>query len=266
MHAAPMYIAETAPTPIRGILISLKEFFIVLGMVVSSWAFWEDLAFSCVFYNCKEANKLLEIVSFIAFSEIFFYQIIFYSECPGITKNGYISFVQAGYGVGSLLVGTVAGWRYMFGVSSPLAIIMGIGMWFLPDSPRWLLLCAIQGKGDIQNLKETAICCLCQLRGQAIGDSAPQQVDEILLELSYVGEEKKVTFGEMFRGKCKKALVIGAGLVLFQQVLQVKKLNLSELPTFQCIYPIGCFLQITGQPSVLYYAGSILQVLCLIKE
>lgn len=36
MHAAPMYIAETAPSQIRGQLISLKEFFIVLGMVVST--------------------------------------------------------------------------------------------------------------------------------------------------------------------------------------------------------------------------------------
>lgn len=36
MHAAPMYIAETAPSQIRGQLVSLKEFFIVLGMVVSS--------------------------------------------------------------------------------------------------------------------------------------------------------------------------------------------------------------------------------------
>lgn len=35
MHAAPMYIAETAPSHIRGRLISLKEFFIVIGMVVS---------------------------------------------------------------------------------------------------------------------------------------------------------------------------------------------------------------------------------------
>ncbi|TKY67851.1 D-xylose-proton symporter 2 [Spatholobus suberectus] len=172
MHAAPMYIAETAPTPIRGQLISLKEFFIVLGMV-------------------------------------------------------------AGYGIGSLFVDTVAGWRYMFGVSSPMVIIMGLGMWWLPPSPRWLLLRAIQGKGDVQNLKDIAIRSLCRLRGQAIHDSAPQQVDEILAELSYIGEEKEVTFGEMFQGKCLKALWIGAGLVLFQQI--------------------------TGQPSVLYYAASILQ-------
>jgi len=36
MHAAPMYIAETAPSQIRGRMISLKEFSTVLGMVVSS--------------------------------------------------------------------------------------------------------------------------------------------------------------------------------------------------------------------------------------
>ena len=126
--------------------------------------------------------------------------------------------MQAGYGIGSLLVDTVAGWRYMYGASIPLAVVMGIGMWWLPPSPRWLLLRAIQGKGDIQNLKETAIQSLYRLRGPAIGDSALQQVDEILSELSYVDEEKEVTIGEMFRGKYLKALLIGAGLVLFQQV------------------------------------------------
>ncbi|GMY06402.1 D-xylose-proton symporter-like 2 [Fagus crenata] len=172
MHAAPMYIAETAPSKIRGRLISLKEFFIVLGMV-------------------------------------------------------------GGYGFGSLLVDIVAGWRYMYGASTPLAVIMGIGMWWLPASPRWLLLRAIQGKGNMQELKETAICCLRRVRGPVFGDSAPEQVDEILAELSYVGEEKEATLSEMFKGKCLKALIIGAGLVLFQQI--------------------------TGQPSVLYYAASILQ-------
>ncbi|OMO89617.1 Sugar/inositol transporter [Corchorus capsularis] len=172
MHSAPMYIAETAPSQIRGLLISLKEFFIVLGMV-------------------------------------------------------------AGYGIGSLLVETVAGWRYMYGASTPLSVIMGVGMWWLPASPRWLLLCAIQGKGNMQELREASIHCLCKLRGQSIGDSASEQVDEILNELSNVGEEREATLGELFHGKCLKALIIGGGLVLFQQI--------------------------TGQPSVLYYAASIFQ-------
>ncbi|CAA0838497.1 D-xylose-proton symporter-like 2 [Striga hermonthica] len=172
MHAAPMYIAETAPSQIRGQLISLKEFFIVLGMVI-----------------------------------------------------GYIA--------GSLLVDTAAGWRYMYGISSPLALVMGFGVWWLPASPRWILLKAMQGKGDVQVLRQNAIDCLCRLRGEALAGSAPRQVDEILVELSHVREEQEATIGEMFQGKCLKALTIGGGLVLFQQI--------------------------TGQPSVLYYAATILQ-------
>ncbi|XP_051138084.1 D-xylose-proton symporter-like 2 [Andrographis paniculata] len=172
MHAAPMYIAETAPSRIRGQLISLKEFFIVLGMLL-------------------------------------------------------------GYIVGSLLVEVVAGWRYMYGVSSPLSLIMGIGMWWLPPSPRWILLRAIQGKGEMLVLREAAISSLCRLRGEAIGDSASQKVDEIMSELSYLQEEEEASITELFQGKCLKALTIGGGLVLFQQI--------------------------TGQPSVLYYAATIFQ-------
>lgn len=84
------------------------------------------------------------------------------------------------------------------------------------------------------DLRQTAISCLCRLRGEAMGeDSVTEHVDEILAELSYMGEEKEASLAEMFQGKCSKALLIGAGLVLFQQI--------------------------TGQPSVLYYAASILQ-------
>ncbi|GKC53070.1 D-xylose-proton symporter-like protein 3, chloroplastic [Tanacetum coccineum] len=35
MHGAPLYIAETCPSQIRGTLISLKELLIVLGILVS---------------------------------------------------------------------------------------------------------------------------------------------------------------------------------------------------------------------------------------
>lgn len=35
MHGAPLYIAETSPSQIRGTLVSLKEAFIVLGILVS---------------------------------------------------------------------------------------------------------------------------------------------------------------------------------------------------------------------------------------
>eukprot|EP01018_Ginkgo_biloba_P028636 Gb_26716 [translate_table: standard] len=175
MHAAPLYIAETSPAQIRGRLVSLKEFFIVLGMLL-------------------------------------------------------------GYVVSNLAVDVVGGWRYMYGVSTPIAVIMGIGMWWLPPSPRWILLRVVQVKGNVEELKEKAVSSLNRLRGRPAGDKASYgQIEENLRSLQYVyqDEEKQASIWEVFQGSSLKALIIGAGLVFFQQV--------------------------TGQPSVLYYAASILQ-------
>ncbi|KAM0056638.1 hypothetical protein Hdeb2414_s0006g00220921 [Helianthus debilis subsp. tardiflorus] len=47
---------------------------------------------------------------------------------------------------------------------------------------------------------------------------------------SYISGESEATLGEVFQSKCLKALVIGASLVLFQQI--------------------------TSQPNALYYAAS----------
>ncbi|KAL9412832.1 hypothetical protein AB3S75_041482 [Citrus x aurantiifolia] len=175
MHGAPLYIAETCPSQIRGTLISLKELFIVLGILL-------------------------------------------------------------GYFVGSFQINAVGGWRYMYGLSASLALLMGIGMWSLPPSPRWLLLRAVQGKGSLQEYKEQAISALGKLRGRPPGDKlSERQIQDTLVSLktSYTDEKSEGSFLEVFQGPNLKAFIIGGGLVLFQQI--------------------------TGQPSVLYYAGPILQ-------
>ncbi|KAL9415921.1 hypothetical protein AB3S75_039172 [Citrus x aurantiifolia] len=175
MHGAPLYIAETCPSQIRGTLISLKELFIVLGILL-------------------------------------------------------------GYFVGSFQINAVGGWRYMYGLSAPLALLMGIGMWSLSPSPRWLLLRAVQGKGSLQEYKEQAISALGKLRGRPPGDKlSERQIEDTLVSLksSYTDEKSEGSFLEVFQGPNLKAFIIGGGLVLFQQI--------------------------TGQPSVLYYAGPILQ-------
>ncbi|XP_022141799.1 D-xylose-proton symporter-like 3, chloroplastic isoform X2 [Momordica charantia] len=175
MHGAPLYIAETCPSQIRGTLVSLKELFIVLGILL-------------------------------------------------------------GYLVGSLRINTVGGWRYMYGLSAPVALLMGLGMWVLPPSPRWLLLRAVQGKAPLQDSKEKAIEALSKLRGRPPGDKVSEsQIEETFLSLksAYSEQESEGSIWEVFQGPSLKAFIIGGGLVLFQQI--------------------------TGQPSVLYYAGSILQ-------
>eukprot|EP00271_Cylindrocystis_brebissonii_P004344 TRINITY_DN1598_c0_g1_i1.p1 TRINITY_DN1598_c0_g1~~TRINITY_DN1598_c0_g1_i1.p1 ORF type:complete len:583 (+),score=96.72 TRINITY_DN1598_c0_g1_i1:28-1776(+) len=178
MHAAPMYIAETSPSKIRGTLISLKEVFIVIGILL-------------------------------------------------------------GYVAGNLCIDVVGGWRIMFGASLPVAALMALGMFFLlPPSPRWLLLRAGQAEDTdersvyVERAKES----FKRLRGSAADQAViAAEVDELLegQEDVKTKEEGFAAFTELFKGTSLQALVVGGGLVLFQQI--------------------------TGQPSVLYYAASILQ-------
>lgn len=175
MHAAPMYIAETSPSGIRGTLISLKEAFIVGGILL-------------------------------------------------------------GYLVGNNQVEAIGGWRVMLGLSAPIAAIMGLGMYWLPPSPRFLLLRAVQGKGEVKALKQEAAGALQRLRGDSCSQQAATADVErqwTALQAGMEGESDNVSFRELFEGVNLKALLVGTGLVFFQQV--------------------------TGQPSVLYYAAPILQ-------
>lgn len=130
-------------------------------------------------------------------------------------------FMQLGYFVGSYEINAVGGWRYMYGVSAPIALVMGLGMLSLPPSPRWLLLRAVQGKGPLQEYKEKAIIALQRLRGWSTGDKVSEkQIEDTIVSLksAYTDQESEGSFLEVFRGPSLKALIIGGGLVLFQQV------------------------------------------------
>ena len=179
MHAAPAYIAETAPPRIRGLLISLKEGFIVLGILL-------------------------------------------------------------GYLVSYLCSDTVAGWRIDYGLAGILAAFLGIGMAYLPESPRWLLL---SNAG-----KNAAAEALRKAKGSAATEEAIQrEIEEIEATIEpdtdggTLGHQKvveskkwwKLDVSEVLKPKYRKPLMVGISLMLFQQI--------------------------TGQPSVLYYAASIFE-------
>lgn len=109
----------------------------------------------------------------------------------------------------------------MFGFSAPIALIMGLGIWSLPTSPRWLLLRAVQGKGSLQEYREKAILALSKLRGRPASDKVSEkQIDDTLdsLRSQYNDQASEGSFLEVVQGPSLKAFVIGGGLVLFQQV------------------------------------------------
>jgi sugar porter (SP) family MFS transporter len=158
MHAAPVYIAEIAPADIRGLLVSLKEGFIVIGMLL-------------------------------------------------------------GYLMGFGFENYTDGWRYMEGLPMIIAAFIIVGMYGLPESPRWMVL---------QNHEQSAVkSTLQKIRRGVPEQDIDEEVEAIYATLSNIIVP---TWSELME-HCRRALIIGCGLVFFQQV--------------------------TGQPSVLYYAVSI---------
>ncbi|XP_042960081.1 D-xylose-proton symporter-like 3, chloroplastic [Carya illinoinensis] len=84
--------------------------------------------------------------------------------------------------------------------------------------------------------KEKAVIALSKLRSRPPGDKlSERQIEDTFVSLksAYSDQESEGSLLEVFQGPSLKVFLIGGGLVLFQQI--------------------------TGQPSVLYYAGPILQ-------
>lgn len=157
--ATCVYIAEIAPHHRRGMLVSLNELMIVVGILLA-----------------------------------------------------YIS---------NYLFATVSsGWQYMFGLIIPLAALQAFAMYFLPPSPRFLIM-----KGH----DEAAGKVLQKLRGTS------QTKEELSAIRSSIKAEYQYSFWDLFcsRDNMRARLLIGVAL--------------------------SFFVQITGQPNILFYASTVLK-------
>ncbi|XP_007484645.1 solute carrier family 2, facilitated glucose transporter member 12 [Monodelphis domestica] len=157
--ATCVYIAEIAPQHRRGLLVSLNELMIVIGILL---AYISNYAFASVFH----------------------------------------------------------GWKYMFGLVIPLGVLQAIAMYFLPPSPRFLVM---------KGYDEAASKVLGRLRG--ISDTT----EELTAIKSSLKDEHQYSFWDLFRSKdnMRTRILIGLTLVFF--------------------------VQITGQPNILFYASTVLK-------
>jgi sugar porter (SP) family MFS transporter len=113
----------------------------------------------------------------------------------------------------------VEGWRWMLGLAIAPALVFGLGMFFLPETPRWLV------RGGHH---EVAHSTLVRIRGLA---DVNLEIEEIKASLAQQGESGHWT--DLLRPQVRPALVVGLGLAIFQQI--------------------------TGINTVIYYAPKILQ-------
>ncbi|XP_062928565.1 proton myo-inositol cotransporter-like isoform X1 [Mobula hypostoma] len=118
------------------------------------------------------------------------------------------------------------GWRYMLGLSGIPAIIQFVGFLFLPESPRWLMQ-----KGKTQKARRV----LSRIREtQNIEDEYESIKNSIEEEEREAGEGGTVLRKMLSYPPTKRALIVGCGMQLFQQL--------------------------SGINTVMYYSATILQM------
>lgn len=128
-----------------------------------------------------------------------------------------------GYTIGYIYSETEGGWRYTYFMAVPVSVCMFGGMYYLPYSARWLAL-----KGRLDEAR-TAL----QFVTPQVPEADLQSIREVADKAALSQQSSASDWSRLTAPGVWPALVAGVGLVLLQQV--------------------------TGQPSVLYYADSIFE-------
>lgn len=108
-------------------------------------------------------------------------------------------------------------WRWMFAIGLAPAILLSIGMLFLPESPRWLVA---------QNQIDKAIATLKHLRHSG---NVQHEIDEIQHSLTI----KQASFREIFSPWIRPVLFLGAALGFIQQVTGINTIIYYAPTIFQ---------------------------------
>jgi sugar porter (SP) family MFS transporter len=95
------------------------------------------------------------------------------------------------------------GWRWMFALTAIPSTLFFLGMFFVPESPRWL---ARNGK------PEKARAVLQNVGGAVYAANALKEIEATL-----VNETETVDFRELLQPKMRRVLLLGIVLAVFQQ-------------------------------------------------
>jgi sugar porter (SP) family MFS transporter len=95
------------------------------------------------------------------------------------------------------------GWRWMFGVTAVPSLLFFIGMWLVPESPRWLAK-----NGKPARAKEI----LAKVGGEQYATQAMEEINA-----SVATEIRQVNFRDLLEPGMRKVLLLGIVLAVFQQ-------------------------------------------------
>ena len=96
-------------------------------------------------------------------------------------------------------------WRWMLGLELLPAVLYFVGLFFVPQSPRWLIM---------QGRKEEALPIMQMAVG---GVAATQEMDEIQASMARDAQKEKGSIGELFRPALRLVVTIGVVIGIVQQ-------------------------------------------------
>jgi sugar porter (SP) family MFS transporter len=148
------------------------------------------------------AGSAIGIASFVAplyISEIA--PVAIRGKLVSINQVALTSGIVISYLIDYAFAGSQA-WRWMFALAAVPAAAFGIGLMFIPNSPRWLV-----GRGHA----DQARAVLKRIRG-------PEQVEGELSEIQHSVAQQKGHWSELLSPLLRPAMIVGVGLAIAQQI------------------------------------------------
>ena len=97
-------------------------------------------------------------------------------------------------------------WRWMLGLGAVPALILGAGMFFLPDSPRWLVS---------KDRRDEARAVLQRAR------DSEQEVNDEMADIEEAERQEEAGPGELLKPWVRPMLVVGIGIAMLQQLVGI---------------------------------------------
>ncbi len=231
-NLSPMYIAEISPAEMRGRFVSINQLTIVIGILLAQITNWmiadpvptadqirlllneesavEAKADDPDFRLEKEQADALAIVDTAALAAVVaeFPDVRFVELAESATQQQKEAKAEDDTRIMTTYLRPTwngrRGWRWMFGAETVPAVLFFLMMFFVPESPRWLIK---------NGRHQQAGRILASVGGEGYAQYEVADIKDTL-----AGEEvARVNFGDLFEPKLSKIVVLGVFLAVFQQ-------------------------------------------------
>jgi len=175
---------------------------------------------------------------------------------PADVRGALVNFNQLMITVGilvSYLVGyalaSAQGWRWMLGLAVVPAAMLGLGMLFLPETPRYLVS---------RHLPERARAVLRRIRSET---SVEGELNEII---AVEEQERRESRGwdELLQPWVRPMLLVGVGLAVFSQITGINTIIYFAPSTFQATgFGASASILATAGVGVVLVVGTILAIM-----